>query len=959
MSTVIFKIPEGSKEKKATIDFSLRPPKSKIESHAFSTELLQGFMERVRNDWEKDKTANFPENTSFIEPIIRIVEKDKSKPSPAEESKTLQAIDEKEVVIRTLKMKNLANEKGSFILVADAGYGKTTLLRELQYRIAGEGEGAEESSNQYVPVYFHMRDLTGVFSLDALLERVCRLFCHQGSEDGVLNTVRALFDQNRLVFLLDGLDQIEDRSNLPVLAGRDGILSRQRVLLAGRPYVCSTLQDVLKGYGRLELETFSISMARQYLGEVDYSRLRDILRAATLRAPMVLSIFKELDFDAVGVMSRTGIYEMMVDRLLAREAGIQALVLSSIPTTWEFKSIFSKLSYLLLDRGFAGRFPWEIVDSSLLVELGITRGEFTRHTHLGVIAEVVEGSTLPQSDLVFRHQSFQEFFASLELKKRLFTTEGDIDDEVLVRHLEYNKWDEVFFFLTGSLDMEEAKKIVLAISNYDLFFAGRCAAHYRGDQDKAFGPFIEKLFESFPAYDAISTLAYMGTENIIDKFINKMIELLKFKNYEVNGLVIFALAKTGSDRIVDAIINALKSENNGVRRDAVLALRETNSDRAVEPLIEMLKDKDEDVRAAAAGVLAQTCSDRAVGLFIEMLKDKKEYVRHTAAMVLGKTDSDRAVEPLIELLKDKDIFVCIAAVLALGEIGTERSIGPLIEMLDDNIKPVCVAVAWALAKTGSIRAVGPLIELLKDKDPSVRASAVRALGGIGFDSAVGPVIAMFKDKNKNVRVAAARALGDIGSDSVVEALIETLKDKEKDVCVEAARALGVIASDRAVGALIEMLNDKDEFIRGVVVRALGVIGSDRAVEPLIELLKDKDKDVRMFAALALGDAGSDRAVEPLIELLKDKKKYVRVEAVRALGVTGSDRAVGPLMELFKSKEKDICWAAAWALGRISMELKGRELLSLVSQLRKGGHDEALKVIRKAHKRRFLHLSQEA
>ncbi|HIC91864.1 MAG TPA: hypothetical protein EYP21_07390 [Syntrophaceae bacterium] len=186
-------------------------------------------------------------------------------------------------------------------------------------------------------------------------------------------------------------------------------------------------------------------------------------------------------------------------------------------------------------------------------ELRITWGDFVRFTHLGIVSEVVEGSPLPGSDLEFRHQSFQEYLASLELKKRLLT-QGEINKEVLITHLEYNRWDEVLFFLIGSLDESYAKTTISFISGYDLFLAGRCIAYYKGNKDEDFREIIDGLFKQIHLPDAQETLAKIGTEGIV----TRLIDLLQVRDVRMEAA--YALGKIGSERAIDHLIPLLKDE---------------------------------------------------------------------------------------------------------------------------------------------------------------------------------------------------------------------------------------------------------------------------------------------------------------------------------------------------------------------------------------------------------------
>jgi hypothetical protein len=581
LTTTAFKISEEIKNSRSYLHFPLRPATREGSAQSlFTADLLAKYRGYIKQKREEERQSEFPKGAQFIEPSIRLrIKKRAEEQSPFAKTSRGKSPQEKEEEFRTIRLKDLLKEKHSFVLVADSGLGKTTLMRELQYQII---TGALPT--EYIPIYFHFRDLLGVFSIDALIERIKDSFPQEIPRDRKEETVYPLFRQRRFFFLLDGLDQVEERSNLPNLLGRHGILSSHRVILTGRPYIYSSLQSDLAHYEYLTLDTFSINQTKEYLGE-DFSSIHsNLIKDPSFRAPMILAILMELGKEAVQGFNRTQIYDKMIDQLLSREASLKAI--QSHPMNAEiFKNIFTKLSYILLQQGYAGRFPWDMVDS-VLPGLNITWGDFVRLTHLGIVSEVVEGSPLPGNDLSFRHQSFQEYLASLELKRHILV-QGEINTRLLINYLEYNRWDEVLFFLIGSLEERDARAIISFISQYDLFLAGRCISHYKGNKDRDFEKIIHELFKQIRFQKAQETLAIIATEGIL----SKIIDLLKNKDEEkdVHNAAADALGMIGSERAFDYLIPLLKDEDYSVREAVARALGKISKKLKEEDLISLVK----------------------------------------------------------------------------------------------------------------------------------------------------------------------------------------------------------------------------------------------------------------------------------------------------------------------------------------------------------------------------------
>ncbi len=931
----VFTMPKEYKDTISPINFSIKSCKEEVKAEDISPNILDGYKNLVYERWGKDKVNIFPEDVDFIEPLIRLI------PQPTNQSTSKTPTEKKEhhrdnldikktQETKTIKMKELASEKKSLFLVADSGYGKTTLLRKLQYDIFRNYKNIN-----CIPVYFHLRDLTGVFSENAFIERLIDVFPEDISINNVQITVRSLFSKKCFFFLLDGLDQVENKSNLPNLIGRWGILSGNRIILAGRPYAFSGLHNEIKDFDRLELDIFSLSMARSYLGKKDFSRLKDLLKTSSLRSPMVLAILKDLDTEVVEKANRTEIYESMIESLLTREVSIKAIFRDSVFNSEILKTVFSKLSHLLLDKGYTGSFPWSIVESSFVEKLGITFGDFARITHLGIISEVIEGSPIPGNDIVFRHQSFQEFFACLELSKRIFKDNGELNKEEVLKHLEYFKWDEVFLFLAGSSETNRVSVLIKEISRFDLNLAGKCTAQYRGDRDKELSSLIDRLFkEKF-----FSVLSEIGTHGIL----TKLIKMLNSDDNDTYWDAKEALGKIGSDQAVTALIKLLNNDDIYVRSGAVEALGEIGSDIAIPALVKSLNDDDKYVRGDAAKALGKIGSDQAVPALVKSLHDDDVEVRKEAAKVLGEIGSDQAISALVKSLHDDDVEVRDFAVEALGKIGSYKVVTPLIKLLHDDEWVRWNAVE-VLRKIGSSdKAVKSLVKLLHDNDKYIRWNAVAALGKIGSDQAVPALIKLFKD-DKYVRGDAAAALGKIGSDQAVPALIKLLKD-DKYVRGDAAETLGKIGSDQAVPALVKSLHDDCKDVRRDATEALGRIGSDQAVPALVKSLHDDDVEVRKEAAKVLGKIGSDQAIPSLVKSLHDDDKFVRWNAAEALKEIGSDQSVPALIKLLND-DKNIRVRAAEALGEIGSDQSVPALIKLLNDDDEFVRWNAVKALRK-------------
>ena len=227
---------------------------------------------------------------------------------------------------------------------------------------------------------------------------------------------------------------------------------------------------------------------------------------------------------------------------------------------------------------------------------------------------------------------------------------------------------------------------------------------------------------------------------------------------------------------------------------------------AVEPLIARLDDEDSDVRSAVAEALGILRDVRAVEPLIARLNDENDYVRVSVVRALGILRDLRAVEPLIARLNDKGGFAQYEIIDTLGKLGYKQAVEPLIAYLDDEDNFVRRIIAHSLGMLGDVRAVEPLNARLNDEDNYVRRAIAQSLGMLRDVSAIESLITRLDDEDWDVRHTVIWALGQIGSGRAIGPLIISLEDTstnrwDERICDYAADALRKIGTPEALQAL--------------------------------------------------------------------------------------------------------------------------------------------------------------
>jgi|GEM_PF-1872313 len=728
------------------------------------------------------------------------------------------------------------SDRSDYVLISESGMGKTTFLKWLELSIS-----KGELSKDYLPIYIHLFNLKDYTTQDQLISYLATEFSKVVDDRKLKQFIKVILKQGGFLFLLDGLDQVSDLSVIPEQLEKKRIYADSKIIIATRQTGYGLISSQLRNYKFIQLVPFDQKRIEKYLKErVENPKVKEIIRQnrELVRIPILLQMISSLlGEDAEGpseIKTRSHLYERFINHLFAHEKEVKITRLSPEKRKLDLQ----KLSYDLIDRGFWGSFPEREGYKSL------QESELNVLLEWGILNRIIERA---KSQIGFRHQSFQEYFASTELKDRIFK-DGEIEKEQFEKHLEYKKWDQSFLFLVGLLDENSAKKLILKIRKYDPFFAGLCVSHY-GGKSEDFTKIIKGLFafsEKGFVHQSFAVLSSIGSQMIL----NRLIQTLNCHKVDLIRIVAaMALGKIGDRKAVDPLINALRDKNVGWA--AAEALGKIGDQKTVDLLRDILKGKDKYAIWAAAKALGKISDQEAVDFLINILSNKDAYSRWVAVVALQEIGDPKGVDALVEVLeKDKDEAVKRAAVSALGAIGDSKVVDPLIKASKDKDSLVRADALWTLGKIGDSRCVDLLIEAL-NHDKFVRGSAADALGEIRDPKAVEPLIEALKDEDKYVKSAAVEALGKIGEPKALNHLIDALNDEHTSVRLHAAEALGKIGGLKAVNYLIEVLKDESEVVRRYATEALGKIGDQRTVKLWLEALKDEDEIVRWDTAVAL------------------------------------------------------------------------------------------------------------
>lgn len=824
------------------------------------------------------------------------------------------------------------------LLVGRPGSGKSTALERL---LLQEAEIAQENPQAEIPVLLKLRDLRST-----VIDLVQRSLENRGL--GLEQAeILELLKTGRFLLLWDGVNELPNDDALKELTEL-----RQRYRHTPMIFTTRTL-SVGSDLGiekKLEMQPLSEPQMRQfactYLGDEKGSRLIGQL-GQRLRefgeTPLLLWMLCWIYSKAGQIPQNLGSVFQKFAEIYDDKKEFDEKVRS-----WRLRFLRA-LAFAMMPQGDPKGLRLSMLKSEavdLFVELLKQDDEVNRRDRaIGYLDDLLRHHLLQpknHSEIEFRHQLFQEYFAAEYLRRQLKKP-----DDLTLQKLYLNSldWTESLALMLGILDDErQALQVVRLALEVDLKLGARLAGavlpkfqeqtvgwvigldvsewlkiHLLGETRS--GEAVSKLIDSLDHQDyntqslAVTALERIGSEKAVEELLNTLER--EDLNISIRLHIANVLGRIGKDGTSKLLIQILQSEKLGkycnVRWLAAIALGQINDKWAIDPLLEALDHGETHIRSGVVAVLKENDDDKAIkGLGQAIFQDEISWIRSNALWALGQISNDQAVEVFLQVsLHHNDFNLQQRAVLLLEKIATNKAIESLhwIVLLSQSL-----TIRWyatvALLKINDVNQTTKwLIQLLMHK-PSHRYLAAEALGRIGDVRAVEPLLQSLEDNDPQVRWYVASALEKIGDIRAVQRLLQTLKE------------------------------DSDPNVQFYVVRALGKTRSDKATKPLLQVLKNGNSDLRWNAAYALGELTSEGAINGLIEALQKDEARVRASAASALGKIGSPEAVEALMQALDYEESFVRQSAAEALGKIATP----QLLVQLWQLCRSGNREAFSPI---------------
>lgn len=711
-------------------------------------------------------------------------------------------------VLKVVPMERVLTDGNHYLLVNPSGMGKTTYLTHA----AGV-----------------LLDCTKEYPFVPLLTTSIALNQRSGSiEDFIASQVESLYknaqthvvkeDWENLCILIDALDQARDVDDIVSslhIPNRNTHYKKAKIILSSRQ---NTAEKVKEGFRKIRLKLPVEDEVRHYLGEENYTKLEGHIKAyrEMVTVPVLLEMLKTVTTKGGGstvLKNHADLYTEFTSILVDQErskprfwqdsGAVHHFIENELEQTLEKIAFFSMAENKIME-----------IDKEMLVKYCGTSDKKETLLNIGILLELFEDR---EQKIVFRHQSFQAYFAA----RYMYYRRPDLFQEV-TRDISFfysDIWYEVMRFFIGlEKDPQKASKIINTILIKDS----------RVHEEIRIKQFLSKQKFSILKLRTKLRLIFaflLASETTIND------ETLRDLHKQLASF----LSKRNQVYWTAFLSNIDKfNMSNSVQRESLVHI-----------IFPFLRNKHKLIRSSAVKALSNISNFKDIPLLEPLLSDKNWKIRHAASIVLGEIGTVKHIPLLEPLLMDIYPDVRSAAVIALGNIGTIEHISLLKPLLNAGVGIILSAIAITLGKIGTAEHVHIPEPLLNDIYSDVRFTAVMALGNIGTAEHVPLLKPLLRDRSDYVRCAAADALGNIGNAHHVSLLKPLLRANNKFVRQAAVRALGNIGTDEHFPLLKPLRRDRSKDVRIAVADSLEKLKSfDKIIQKkdIIQIVTKKDKD---------------------------------------------------------------------------------------------------------------------
>ncbi|MEH1860067.1 MAG: HEAT repeat domain-containing protein [Nostoc sp.] len=681
--------------------------------------------------------------------------------------------------------------------MGEPGAGKTTLLQQI-------ADWVSCKIHQSIVIWVSLADLREKelksYLFESWLTQVAEKTGKAKPTEQLKNDFVALFNQNNVWLLLDGLDEMSASSGNPLTEiarqfREVGLIAQARIVLTCRVNLWDGSINALDDFDTYRSLDFSYPQQVERfihkwfatipetgkrlctaLKESGKERIQDLVKNP-LRLTLLCLNWQSGDGKLPD--TQAGLYQQFVDDFYKWKK-------EEIPTTPEQRqqlniklgelakaAIDKEASRFRLPQDFVKDFLGDIDDENSLLKLALNRG------WLNCVG--IDPNRKPV--YAFFHASFQEYFAAKAIG----------DWHFFLNHVSKNPRQGTYRIF----EPQWRQTILL--------WLGREEENLKQQKQE----FIDAL---------------VNFKDGCQKFY-------KYRAYFLAAAAIVEFREYKADKIVTQIVKWTIDSQSSIKEEARSTLQQTDRTKAIAALVQLLQSTtvDDSTRRWAAESLGQIDpgNEIAIAALVQLLQSNTvdDRIRRQAASSLGQigTGNEIAIAALVQLLQSTTVDDSTRrwAAESLEKIGTgnEIAIAALVQLLQsttvDNFTRWQVASSLEKIGTGNEFAIVALVRLLQSTtvDDRIRRQAASSLGqiGTGNEIAIAALVQLLQSTtvDDSTRRWAAESLEKIGTGNeiAIVALVQLLQSTTVDDFSrwQAASSLGQIdpgneICDRRLGA---------------------------------------------------------------------------------------------------------------------------------------------------------------
>ncbi|MFH1859935.1 MAG: SUMF1/EgtB/PvdO family nonheme iron enzyme, partial [bacterium] len=361
-----------------------------------------------------------------------------------------QAIKE-EYHFEPITLEAIVRNDQDYILVGESGIGKTSFLNWIGTEVS---EGRIES--EFIPLVIHLKDIAEIKT--------------ENDFHFILNTQYSFKDYDlggrRLLFLLDGLDQVPDFGNIVARLNSKDIFGRKnKIILTTRPIGYEWIKERFE-HEYLCILPFDEERIKKYIGEnYENTQFKAILdqNKELLSIPILLKMVKTLlvGQKLTGIRSRAELYQKFVSYLFEKWQARMIGTLSADVEAGRIQEDLAQLSYQAMMQNHRGSFPLELGRKCLKDEKRLKDLLLWSVTHNLVEKE-------GEKVIAYTHQSFQEYLAASWLSLQKPAVQKAQIQAMLKNPAHWQEVIRFFFNLLGKSSPNFGKELVSKVNQVAL-----------------------------------------------------------------------------------------------------------------------------------------------------------------------------------------------------------------------------------------------------------------------------------------------------------------------------------------------------------------------------------------------------------------------------------------------------------------------------------------------------------